>query len=43
MELSGLIPPSMVDSMTQYRMTSTAEFFCYIDPEYQQTGMNLIT
>ncbi|CAH2050350.1 unnamed protein product [Thlaspi arvense] len=25
--------------VTQYRMTSTAGTFCYIDPEYQQTGM----
>jgi len=25
--------------VTQYHMTSTAGTFCYIDPEYQQTGM----
>ncbi|CAN4097396.1 unnamed protein product [Withania somnifera] len=29
----------VADSVTQYRMTSTAGTFCYIDPEYQQTGM----
>ncbi|KZV31705.1 U-box domain-containing protein 35-like [Dorcoceras hygrometricum] len=34
-----LVPPSTADSVTQYRMTSTAGTFCYIDPEYQQTGM----
>ncbi|KAF2319278.1 hypothetical protein GH714_014383 [Hevea brasiliensis] len=32
-------PPSVADSVTQYRMTSAAGTFCYIDPEYQQTGM----
>ncbi|KAI0515507.1 hypothetical protein KFK09_008172 [Dendrobium nobile] len=37
--LSRLVPPSVADSVTQYRMTSTAGTFCYIDPEYQQTGM----
>ncbi|KAK1258545.1 U-box domain-containing protein 52 [Acorus gramineus] len=37
--LARLVPPSMADSVTQYRMTSTAGTFCYIDPEYQQTGM----
>lgn len=37
--LSRLVPPSVVDGVTQYRMTSTAGTFCYIDPEYQQTGM----
>lgn len=37
--LARLVPPSMADNMTQYRMTSTAGTFCYIDPEYQQTGM----
>ncbi|CAN1217359.1 U-box domain-containing protein 35 [Linum perenne] len=26
------------DSVTQYYMTSAAGTFCYIDPEYQQTG-----
>ncbi|GFP82819.1 U-box domain-containing protein 34 [Phtheirospermum japonicum] len=38
--LARLVPPSAADDMTQqYRMTSTAGTFCYIDPEYQQTGM----
>ncbi|KAJ7952083.1 Protein kinase domain [Quillaja saponaria] len=31
--------PAVADNVTQYRMTSTAGTFCYIDPEYQQTGM----
>ncbi|ONM40794.1 Protein kinase protein with adenine nucleotide alpha hydrolase-like domain [Zea mays] len=30
--------PSVADSVTQYRLTATAGTFCYIDPEYQQTG-----
>lgn len=37
--LSRLVPPSVADSVTQYRLTSTAGTFYYIDPEYQQTGM----
>ncbi|KAE8665082.1 putative LRR receptor-like serine/threonine-protein kinase RLK-like [Hibiscus syriacus] len=37
--LARLVPPSVSDSVTQYRMTATAGTFCYIDPEYQQTGM----
>ncbi|KAL8133088.1 U-box domain-containing protein 34-like [Apium graveolens] len=37
--LARLVPPSVEDKVTQYRMTSTAGTFCYIDPEYQQTGM----
>ncbi|CAL1352930.1 unnamed protein product [Linum trigynum] len=37
--LARLVPPAVADSVTQYRMTSTAGTFCYIDPEYQQTGM----
>ncbi|KAG2691752.1 hypothetical protein I3760_08G021500 [Carya illinoinensis] len=37
--LARLVPPSVAENMTQYRMTSTAGTFCYIDPEYQQTGM----
>ncbi|PIN02597.1 Serine/threonine protein kinase [Handroanthus impetiginosus] len=35
--LARLVPPSVADNVTQYRMTSTAGTFCYIDPEYQQT------
>ncbi|CAA0818718.1 Protein kinase protein with adenine nucleotide alpha hydrolases-like domain [Striga hermonthica] len=37
--LARLVPPSVANTVTQYRMTSTAGTFCYIDPEYQQTGM----
>ncbi|KAG1332012.1 U-box domain-containing protein 52 [Cocos nucifera] len=37
--LARLVPPTVADNVTQYRMTSTAGTFCYIDPEYQQTGM----
>lgn len=37
--LARLVPPSVADNVTQYHMTSTAGTFCYIDPEYQQTGM----
>ncbi|GMN53554.1 hypothetical protein TIFTF001_022683 [Ficus carica] len=37
--LARLVPSSIADSVTQYRMTATAGTFCYIDPEYQQTGM----
>ncbi|XP_020600056.1 U-box domain-containing protein 52-like [Phalaenopsis equestris] len=37
--LARLVPPAVADTVTQYRMTSTAGTFCYIDPEYQQTGM----
>lgn len=37
--LARIVPPSVADAVTQYHMTSTAGTFCYIDPEYQQTGM----
>ncbi|ESQ44536.1 hypothetical protein EUTSA_v10003492mg [Eutrema salsugineum] len=37
--LARLVPPSVADTATQYRMTATAGTFCNIDPEYQQTGM----
>ncbi|XP_019059645.1 PREDICTED: U-box domain-containing protein 34-like [Tarenaya hassleriana] len=37
--LARLVPPSVAETMTQYRMTATAGTFFYIDPEYQQTGM----
>lgn len=37
--LARLVPENVADNMTQYHMTSTAGTFCYIDPEYQQTGM----
>lgn len=36
--LARLVPPSVADQVTQFRMTSAAGTFCYIDPEYQQTG-----
>ncbi|MCD7447857.1 hypothetical protein HAX54_035788 [Datura stramonium] len=36
--LARLVPSSVADSVTQYHMTSAAGTFCYIDPEYQQTG-----
>ncbi|KAK9131251.1 hypothetical protein Sjap_011738 [Stephania japonica] len=37
--LARLVPAPVADSVTQYHMTSAAGTFCYIDPEYQQTGM----
>ncbi|XP_047174764.1 U-box domain-containing protein 52-like [Vigna umbellata] len=37
--LSRLVPASVADSVTQYHLTAAAGTFCYIDPEYQQTGM----
>lgn len=37
--LARLVPPTVADDVTQLRMTSAAGTFCYIDPEYQQTGM----
>ncbi|KAK7261016.1 hypothetical protein RIF29_27319 [Crotalaria pallida] len=36
--LARLVPPSVVDSVTQYYMTAAAGTLCYIDPQYQQTG-----
>ncbi|KAL6984551.1 hypothetical protein U1Q18_017927 [Sarracenia purpurea var. burkii] len=36
--LARLVPPSVANNVTQYHMTSAAGTFCYIDPEYQQTG-----
>nr|GLL37981.1 U-box domain-containing protein 35-like [Ipomoea trifida] len=36
--LARLVPQSVADSVTQYHMTSAAGTFCYIDPEYQQSG-----
>ena len=36
--LARLVPASVADTVTQYHMTSAAGTFCYIDPEYQQTG-----
>lgn len=38
--LARLVPPSSTtQNTTQYHMTSAAGTFCYIDPEYQQTGL----
>ncbi|KAL9259307.1 U-box domain-containing protein [Drosera capensis] len=37
--LARLVPLSVANTVTQYRMTQAAGTFCYIDPEYQQTGM----
>ncbi|XP_057427207.1 U-box domain-containing protein 52-like isoform X3 [Lotus japonicus] len=37
--LARLVPASVADCVTQYYMTSAAGTFCYIDPEYQKTGM----
>ncbi|VAI43883.1 unnamed protein product [Triticum turgidum subsp. durum] len=37
--LARIIPRSMDDTKTQYRMTDAAGTFCYIDPEYQKTGL----
>ncbi|KAK7294394.1 hypothetical protein RJT34_17283 [Clitoria ternatea] len=37
--LARLVPPSVVDKTTQYLLTGAAGTFCYIDPEYQQTGL----
>lgn len=37
--LARLVPPAVAESMTQYCVTAAAGTFCYIDPEYQQTGI----
>ncbi|XP_062224055.1 U-box domain-containing protein 35-like [Phragmites australis] len=38
--LARIIPRSLDDAMTtQYRETAAAGTFCYIDPEYQKTGL----
>uniref|UniRef100_A0ACD5TCW9 Uncharacterized protein n=1 Tax=Avena sativa TaxID=4498 RepID=A0ACD5TCW9_AVESA len=37
--LARIIPKSLDDTKTQYRMTDAAGTFCYIDPEYQKTGL----
>ncbi|KAL3745121.1 hypothetical protein ACJRO7_014259 [Eucalyptus globulus] len=36
--LARLVPPAVADTVAQFHMTSAAGTFCYIDPEYQQTG-----
>ncbi|MQL77992.1 hypothetical protein Taro_010435 [Colocasia esculenta] len=37
--LARLVPSSVANAATQYCVTAAAGTFCYIDPEYQQTGM----
>ncbi|XP_010424341.1 PREDICTED: U-box domain-containing protein 51-like [Camelina sativa] len=37
--LARLVPATVANNVTQYHMTSAAGTWCYIDPEYQQTGM----
>ncbi|XP_042425957.1 U-box domain-containing protein 35-like [Zingiber officinale] len=37
--LARLVPAAVADDVTQCRMTSAAGTMCYIDPEYQQSGM----
>ncbi|KAI9102966.1 hypothetical protein K1719_023405 [Acacia pycnantha] len=37
--LARLVPPSVADKTTQYRLTAAAGTLCYIDPEYQRTGL----
>ncbi|KAK6284350.1 hypothetical protein POUND7_003302 [Theobroma cacao] len=37
--LARLVPQSFADNATDYRLTAARGTFCYIDPEYQQTGM----
>ncbi|GMQ04786.1 hypothetical protein CsSME_00050101 [Camellia sinensis var. sinensis] len=37
--LARLVPPSVANGVTQYQMTAAAGTFCYIDPEYEQTGL----
>ncbi|KAI4325348.1 hypothetical protein MLD38_030758 [Melastoma candidum] len=37
--LARLVPASVANMVTEYHMTAAAGTFCYMDPEYQQTGM----
>ncbi|WVZ00505.1 hypothetical protein V8G54_026574 [Vigna mungo] len=37
--LARLVPPAIPNKSTQYHKTTAAGTFCYIDPEYQQTGL----
>ncbi|KAH0938411.1 hypothetical protein HID58_005872 [Brassica napus] len=37
--LARLVPPCGANSVSDYHITAAAGTFCYIDPEYQQTGM----
>ncbi|XVF86840.1 hypothetical protein PTKIN_Ptkin18bG0074800 [Pterospermum kingtungense] len=37
--LARLVPSTFADSVTEYQLTGAKGTFCYIDPEYQQSGM----
>ncbi|XVE88674.1 hypothetical protein DITRI_Ditri19aG0088100 [Diplodiscus trichospermus] len=37
--LARLVPASFADGTTEYHLTAARGTFCYIDPEYQQSGM----
>lgn len=37
--LARLVPPSVANKTTEYYKTAAAGTYCYIDPEYQQTGL----
>ncbi|ESW07864.1 hypothetical protein PHAVU_010G165000 [Phaseolus vulgaris] len=37
--LARLLPAAVAENETQCRVTAAAGTFCYIDPEYQQTGI----
>ncbi|XP_028807411.1 U-box domain-containing protein 51-like [Neltuma alba] len=37
--LAHLVPPSIPDKTTEYHITAAVGTYCYIDPEYQQTGL----
>ncbi|CAN0906847.1 U-box domain-containing protein 34 [Linum grandiflorum] len=37
--LARLVPAAVGNNVTRYHMTAAAGTFCYIDPEYQQTGL----
>ncbi|GJN00698.1 hypothetical protein PR202_ga17895 [Eleusine coracana subsp. coracana] len=39
--LARLVPPTVADTVTQYRMTSTAGTFCYIDPESSRPSRSM--
>lgn len=36
--LARLVPTTFADSVTEYHLTAAKGTFCYIDPEYQQSG-----
>lgn len=37
--LAQLVPPSIPNKTAQYHITAAVDTFCYIDPEYQRTGL----